>query len=288
MRPEPAVRGVRFAGASPLVARAIALLEERPRPSDEIARTVLGLREASPDLARSLVDTLLAEQPRVRVDEGGLWRLLDPAGGDATPLERVRFTVVDVETTGGVAKDGGRIVEVAAARVEGGELRDVFSTLVDPGVPISPWISRLTGITDAMLRGAPRFDQVCDELRDRVEGRVFVAHNVSYDWRFLREEMRRARSVLPRGPRLCTVQLARRVLPGLERRGLDSLARFYGIEIDRRHRARGDAVATARALVRLLADAERQGVATWGALRDRLRAGGSAKQGGQPSGSRPC
>lgn len=274
MRARPAVRGVRFAAASPLAARAVALLEVRPRPSDEIAREVLGMRGAPPALARTLVDALLREQPRVRADDRGVWRLADAVAGGSTPLPRVPFTVVDVETTGGVAGDGGRIVEVAAVRVEEGELRDVFATLVDPGIPMPPWISRLTGISDAMLRDAPRFDDVCDELRRRVEDRVFVAHNAAYDWRFVGEEMRRARSVLPVGPRLCTVQLARRLLPGLERRGLDSLARFYGIEIEGRHRARGDAVATARALVRLIGEAERQGIATWGALRERLRDAG--------------
>jgi DNA polymerase-3 subunit epsilon len=195
-------------------------------------------------------------------------------------LDQVPFTVVDVETTGGLAEQGGKIVEVAAVEVQGGELIDSFATLVDPGVRITPWVVKLTGIADRMVFGSPRFDEICDELLERLEGRVFVAHNVSYDWRFLGAETRRARAVLPRGPRLCTMQLARRLIPGLARRGLDSLADYYGIEIVERHRARGDAIATARILIHLLAEADRRGVSTWPALRCWLSRPPEAKRGG--------
>ena len=99
---------------------------------------------------------------------------------------------------------------------------------------------------------------------------MFVAHNAPFDWRFVTAEMRRASSLLPAGPRLCTLRLARRALPGLPRKGLDAVTRHYGIEIEGRHRAAGDAVATAGVLLRLLEEADRQGVTEWDGLQDWL------------------
>lgn len=262
--PAPAP-GIRFGRAAGLLDEAVALLERGPRSSEVLARRVLGVANGPADLASELVRTLFRDHPGVRLRDG-LWHLDAPPVAVPIPLDAVPFTVVDVETTGGLAEDGGKIVEIAAVRVQGGELIDSFATLVDPGVRITPWVVRLTGIADRMVRGAPRFEEICDELRDRLEGRVFVAHNVSYDWRFLGAEMRRARSVLPSGPRLCTLQLARRLIPGLARRGLDALADYFGIEIVERHRARGDAIATARILVRLLSEADRRGLSTWADL----------------------
>lgn len=277
--------GIRFGHAAGLLDEAVALLEEKPRSSEVLARRVLGVAAGPTELASELVRTLLGDHPGVRLRDG-LWQLEDAPAAEPVPLDAIPFTVVDVETTGGLAERGGRIVEIAAIRVQGGELIDSFATLVDPGIRINPWVVRLTGIADRMVRGAPRFEEVCDELLERLEGRVFVAHNVSYDWRFLGAEMQRARSLLPQGPRLCTLRLARRLIPGLPRGGLDSLADYYGIEIVERHRARGDAIATARILVHLLAEAERRGVSTWPALEEWLSRSPHVKPGG-PSGDRP-
>jgi DNA polymerase-3 subunit epsilon len=267
--------GIRFGSTNGLLEEAVALLEERPRSAESLAREVLGVKAGPPDLASDLVEALLRDHPEVRLSDG-FWHLASPSTAKPIPLDRVPFTVVDVETTGGLEGQGGRIVEIAAVRVEGGELLDVFSTLVNPDMPITPWVVKLTGIADSMVRDAPRFDEICDALRERLEGRVFVAHNAPYDWRFLGSEMHRARAVLPRGPRVCTVQLARRLLPGLQRRGLDSLARYYGVEISERHRARGDAIATALLLNYMLVEADKIGVSTWGALQSWL----SARPGG--------
>jgi DNA polymerase-3 subunit epsilon len=260
------------------VDEAVALLESEPRSSELLAQKVLGVAAGPSELASELVRTLFRDHPGIR-QRDGLWYLEDALAAAPVPIEAVPFTVVDVETTGGLAERGGKIVEIAAVRVQGGELIDSFASLVDPGVRITPWVVRLTGIADRMVQGAPRFDEICDELRERLEGRVFVAHNVSYDWRFLGAEMRRARSVLPRGPRLCTMQLARRLIPGLARRGLDALADYYGIEIVERHRARGDAIATSRILIQLLAEADRRGLSTWPALRAWLSRPQNAKSG---------
>lgn len=273
-----AAPGIRFGHAGALLDEAIAILEKGPRSSEVLARKVLGVAAGPRALTSELVGTLLHDYPGVR-QRDGLWYLAEPPTAAPIPLDAVPFTVVDVETTGGLAEQGGRIVEIAAVRVQGGHVIDSFATLVDPGVRMTPWVVQLTGIADRMVRGAPRFDEICDDLRNRLEGRVFVGHNVSYDWRFLGAEMRRARSVLPRGPRLCTLQLARRLIPSLTRRGLDALADYYGIPIVERHRARGDAIATARILIHLLDEADRRGISTWPALRRWLSAPPSAAPG---------
>ena len=268
--------GVRFHADGVLVRKALARLERGPCGERELAVEMFGLRSAAPKIAGMLVAQALdgvAEVVRGG-ENGDVWRL---AGREAKPtrprpdrLGEMGYAVVDVETNGGVAGRGGRVVDIAIIHVDRGEIGDCYATLVDGGVSIPPWITRLTGIRTEMTRGAPTFAEICEPVRERLRGRVFVAHNAGYDWGFVRAEMRRAGAAVPRGPRLCTIHLARRLLPGLERRGLDAVARYYGIEISERHRARGDAIATARILLRMLADAERRGWTTWPALRRAL------------------
>lgn len=274
--------GVRFTGDTPLVAAALDLLRDGPRPGPALASRLFGLRSVPPDLARRLLEELLGEDPRVRRDRRDVWRLArDPErNGDGFLLRDGDWTVVDVEATGGSPALGARIIEIAAVQVRGRRIEREFSSLVDPGIPLPAGVSRLTGITDAQLAAAPRFEEISDTVREMMEGRVFVAHNVAFDWRFVAAEMRRARSLLPTGPRLCTLRLAGRALPGLDRRGLDAICRFYGIEIARRHRAPDDARAAARVLARLLDEAERRGVTGWRELQGWL-AGGN---GGSPRG----
>lgn len=174
-----------------------------------------------------------------------------------------RFAVVDVETTGTSHGRGDRVTEVAAVVVEDGVISDGFHSLINPGCPI-PWrITVLTGITDAMVADAPVFGDVADALAEVLASRTFVAHNAPFDWGFLGMEFLRAgRADALQGAPLCTVRLARRLLAHLPRRNLDSVAMHYGVEIESRHRALGDARATARVLQGLLRDVERQGVET--------------------------
>jgi DNA polymerase-3 subunit epsilon len=205
------------------------------------------------------------------VNPEGVWSLAGSGGRPPErPLSELRYAVVDVETTGGAPGAGGRVIEIAIMEVQGSRLVDEFVSLVDPGCGIPRFISRLTGITEPMLRGAPAFNELSDEIRDRLQGRVFVAHNATFDWRFISDEMHRARAVVPRGPRLCTVHLVRRALPGLRRRGLDSVAGYYDVPIEGRHRAGGDARATAHILIRLIADVQRRGITEWGQLQNWL------------------
>lgn len=197
----------------------------------------------------------------------------------------VPFVVVDVETTGGSAALGHRVTEVAAVLVHQGEIREVFHSLVNPRRSIPPFITSLTGIDDAMVRGAPTFDAIAGDLAAELAGRVFVAHNARFDWGFLSAEFTRLRPTTfdasdPMAAlatsQLCTVRLARRLLSHLPRRNLDALCWHYGVTIEHRHRAAGDAQATARILLALLADAERSGVHDVAAL-DALLARGTSR-----------
>ncbi len=189
-----------------------------------------------------------------------------------------RFVVVDVETTGTSHGRGDRVTEVAAVVVEQGAITDGFHSLVNPGRPI-PWrITALTGISDAMVADAPAFGEIAADLACVLRERTFVAHNAPFDWGFLGMEFARAGTpeALPGTP-LCTVRLARRLLAHLPRRNLDSVAMHYGVAIESRHRALGDARATAQVLMRLLRDLEGQGVdsmetlQTWMARRSYAR-----------------
>ncbi len=191
--------------------------------------------------------------------------LLDADRGPG--LRAVDFAVVDVETTGTRLAD--RVTEIAIARVRGGEIVEVYSQLVNPQRPIPPHITALTQITWAMVKDQPPFRHIADQVTSRLAGHVFTAHNAAFDWRFVSGELSRGGLQLA-GPRLCTVRLARLLLPQLGRRSLDHVTRFFGIEIAARHRAAGDAEATARALLRLLRIAEDEGFTTWPLLEARL------------------
>ena len=107
------------------------------------------------------------------------------------PLDRQPFVVVDLETTGGSATFD-RIIEVAAIRVQGGEVQERFETLVDPCMALPPFITRLTGITPLMLRGQPTMDDIIDRLGNFTRGAILVAHNASFDYGFLTQAFRRA------------------------------------------------------------------------------------------------
>lgn len=178
------------------------------------------------------------------------------------PLAGLTYVVVDVETTGGRWPDD-RITEVAAVIVKNGEVQEMFETLVNPQRSIPSFISRLTNISWDMVKDAPTFSDIAPQIIKKLEGNVFVAHNAKFDWKFVSHEVTRASGNCLMGRRICTVRLARQLLPHLSRRSLDHVANYYGVEITRRHRAGGDALATAHCLLRLLDDAAQRGCTTW-------------------------
>lgn len=238
--------------------RAAALLARGPRGTPEMAKQLLGAG-GNPGAAAGAVWALLGDDPRFAVDARGVWslRAMDRR---SERLADQRWVVVDVETTGGSAAAGHRVTEVAAVCVGAHGVESTWSTLVNPQQPI-PWgISRLTGITDQMVADAPRFAEVAPELGAVLAGRVFVAHNAAFDWGFVCAEMDRALGILPEGRQLCTVRLARKLLPHLRSRSLEALIGYFGLAVERRHRALDDAVATARVLGFLLEMAQDTGV----------------------------
>jgi DNA polymerase-3 subunit epsilon len=204
-------------------------------------------------------------------------RVLSPASRAPLPasrnerLDKLSYVVVDTETTGGRHGGADRITEIAAVVVRNGEIVELFETLVNPQRSIPYFVSQLTNITWDMVKDAPTFDRVAPDVMRVLEGNVFVAHNAMFDWRFVTSEVTRATGRKLGGRRLCTVKMARKVLPQLSRRSLDHVARYYGVENHARHRAGGDALATAKCLIRMLSDLSDRGCATWGDLETLLR-----------------
>lgn len=146
---------------------------------------------------------------------------------------------VDIETNG-LSHINGRVIEVAAIRVEDGEVVDTVNTLVNPGDELPQFITNLTGITSKQVRGAPAFSQVADELYQLIDGSIFVAHNVRFDYSFLEQEFKRiGKDFLPR--QLCTVKLSRALYPEHRTHKLQDLIERHGFTYSARHRAFDDA-----------------------------------------------
>nr|WP_308440146.1 DEDD exonuclease domain-containing protein [Asanoa siamensis] len=165
--------------------------------------------------------------------------------GDATDLRDATFVVVDLETTGG-APDGGGITEVGAVKVRGGEQVGVLATLVNPGQPIPPFITVLTGITQAMVLPAPPIEEVLPPLLEFIQGAVLVAHNAPYDVGFLKAACAKFGYTWPNPRVLDTAALARRVLirDEVPNRKLGTLAAHFRTPNQPTHRALDDAKAT--------------------------------------------
>lgn len=158
----------------------------------------------------------------------------------------MRFAVVDVESTGG-AGEMNRITEVGIALVDDTEIVETFHTLVDPGAPISPFVQKLTGITDEMVQGAPQFQKIAEKVDELLRDRIFVAHNVQFDLKMMRTELKRC-CISFDPPRLCTVKLARRVFPGFPSYSLHNLTESLGLSDFHHHRAMDDTLACAEIL----------------------------------------
>lgn len=256
-----------------LVARAARVLDREPRHTLELAHEVLGL-SGNPSAASAAVYTLLGPDERFQVDEAGYWRMT-PGGGPlpGPSLLELEYAVVDVETTGGSVGRGHRVTEVGLVPVVEGRVAEGFQSLVNPGRRIPPRIQGLTGITDDMVLGAPDFEGIAPRLSAALQNRVFVAHNVRFDWGFIHRELLAATGEAPSPPLLCTVRLSRLLLPRMRSYGLDAVTRHLGVPVHRRHRAYGDALATARVLLHLLLEAQTRGVHDLHALQALLRPG---------------
>jgi DNA polymerase-3 subunit epsilon len=282
-----------------LTDRAAKYLEAGPADVVDLIGYICNLPAAPRIVAEHMADAMFAGRTEFGRDSSGKWRLMGDASAtsaqsfDASvsmphveyprstkrsekkprakssipsrppqPLKSVSWVVVDVETTGG-RPPNDRITEIAAVVVKDGQIAEVFETLVNPERPIPKFVSQLTNITWDMVKDAPKFSHVAANIMRALEGNVFVAHNAAFDWKFVTHEVSRATGNRLVGQQLCTVKLARCLLPHLTRRSLDYLADYYGVEIRGRHRAGGDAIATAHCLIRMLEDAEDRGCSTW-------------------------
>jgi DNA polymerase-3 subunit epsilon len=169
------------------------------------------------------------------------------------------YAIVDIETTGGYA-DHHRITEIAIYHHDGLQITDHYHTLLNPGRKIPQFITGLTGITSKMVEEAPAFETVAEEIMNWLKDRIFVAHNAQFDFSFLKKEFGGA-GINWQTKKLCTVRLSRKIIPGLESYSLGRLAESLGIKIPDRHRAGGDAQATAR-IFSLLLQRDQDGVIT--------------------------
>ncbi|MBB5139683.1 DNA polymerase-3 subunit epsilon [Thermocatellispora tengchongensis] len=189
-----------------------------------------------------------------------------------TPLDQVTFVVFDLETTGGSPAEHA-ITEIGAVKVRGGEVLGEFATLVDPGGPIPPFISVLTGITDSMVMAAPRIDSVLPAFLEFITGATLVAHNSPFDTGFIKAACAALGYPAPANPVVDTADLARRMLTRDEVPNckLGTLARFFRAATEPCHRALADARATTDVLHALLERAGSLGVHTLEELRSFVR-----------------
>jgi len=172
----------------------------------------------------------------------------------------VNYAIVDIETTGGSPKSS-KITEIAIYKHDGKEVIDEYVTLINPEMRIPPFIVNLTGINDEMVQDSPKFYEVAKDIVEFTKDCVFVAHNVGFDYGIVRHEFR-SLGFDYRRPHLCTVRASRYVLPGHDSYSLGKLTRSLGIELIGRHRAGGDALATAK-LFTILMETDKAGLSTF-------------------------
>ena len=163
----------------------------------------------------------------------------------------ILYAIIDIETTGQSAQNG-KITEVAIFIHNGYEVTDSFSSLINPECYIPGFITNLTGIDNEMVRTAPKFYELARRIVEITEDMVFVAHNVSFDYRFIQEEFKRLGYDYQRET-MCTVRMGRKFLPGHKSYSLGRICDELGITIEGRHRAAGDALATVKLFEVILA-----------------------------------
>ncbi|HLJ43120.1 MAG TPA: exonuclease domain-containing protein [Candidatus Binataceae bacterium] len=227
--------------------------------TDELVGLLFAGAGSDPELGPRIVHRLLAGDPNFVFDaSSGMWAL---RASDVlkVPLDRGRYVVVDLETTGG-RPGPGAITEIGAYRMEGPRMTESFATLVRPRGPISPFVTRLTSITNEMVADAPTIERVLPAFRDFLGDAVLVAHNAQFDFTFLDFEFRRLFGMGLKNPVLCTLRLSRRFAPSLRRRRLDALAEHFGLSTEGRHRGLGDARMAAELLSIFLDIAAQSGI----------------------------
>ena len=216
----------------------------------DVVDYVMNIKTSDAALARLLVSDLVSRDARLAINEDDV--TLFEIDHHSIALADAGFVVFDLETTGAKTPPC-RVTEIGAYRVRNGEIVEEFHTLVNPETPIPFFISMLTGITDEMVKDAPKFGDVADSFLRFIGDSVLVAHNAGFDMRFLNHEVGRLfEDYRLANPSMCTVQLSRKLLPDVENHKLKTLAEHYSVALVNHHRANEDAYATARIFINLL------------------------------------
>ncbi len=160
------------------------------------------------------------------------------------------YAIVDIETTGGYAAANG-ITEISIHVFDGNKVVEIFETLVNPRQPIPYYIQAMTGITNDMVKEAPLFEKVAEKIYGLLQNKIFVAHNVNFDYSFVKSHLAAGNYIL-NSKKLCTVRLSRKIFPGFPSYSLGNLCHSLGISINDRHRAGGDTEATVKVFQLLL------------------------------------
>lgn len=230
---------------------------------------VMKIRRPEPRLAKLLVSDLVERDPRIQLVDDNVE--LVGNGFHRRKLVDTEFVVFDLETTGAKTPPC-RVTEIGAYRVKNGAIVEEFQTLVNPEMPIPPFIAALTGISDEMVKDTPKFAEVASAFLDFIGDAVLVAHNAHFDMRFLNCEIRRIyENYRVANPCLCTVQLSRKLLPQIANHKLKTVAEYYSVDLVNHHRAAPDALATARIFVNFLTTLHINGVSDIAAVKNLIR-----------------
>lgn len=215
----------------------------------EVVDQVMNIKSPEPGLAKMLVSDLIKNNPRFQLN-GDKVKLVKNYFGNRR-LDQTEFVVFDLETTG--TKSFCRVIEIGAYRVRNYQIVDEFQTLVNPEILIPKFITKLTNINDKMVRDAPKFTEIISDFMEFIGDSVLVAHNASFDMRFLNYEISRIYSNRRLANfYLCTVSLSRKLLPSIENHRLKTVANYYSIDLNNHHRASADALATAKIFIKSL------------------------------------
>lgn len=183
-----------------------------------------------------------------------------------TPLQDLPYSVVDLETTG--TKPGvNQIIEIGIVQIQNREIINTYQTFLNPGEEIPLFISQMTGITNKHVEFAPLLPDIAPKILPMIQNSIFVAHNAAFDYNFLQKNLKLAGFDFA-SPRICTVQLSRKLIPQLAHHTLDDVAKYFHIEIPNRHRALDDAIATGKSLLNMFDILIKSGKKIFGSLQE--------------------
>lgn len=232
----------------------------------KVVDQVMNISSPEPGLAKLLVSDLVQTDPRLQLNEDTV-ELVENGFGNRR-LDKIDFVVFDLETTGAKTPPC-RVTEIGAYRVRDREITGEYQTLINPEIPIPEFITQLTGISDDMVKDAPKFAEIVSDFMDFVGDSVLVAHNAPFDMGFLNSEIGRIHTnYRVANEYLCTVRLSRKLIPEVDNHRLNTIANYYSIDLSNHHRAGADALATAKIFINLLGKLDEKGVKDLGEARN--------------------